>query len=325
MAELSTNTQAILLLTAPLITRADNNSADLFTPAEFRKLESLLTKLNLQPADLMNLDASKLSAETTIDLDRIKRLLDRGFQLSQAVEDWEARALWIVSTADDAYPTKLKERLGNQTPSLLYGCGSIDLLELGGLAVVGSRDVDRWLIQYTETIGTLAAQSDSPIVSGGARGIDQASMRGALENGGRAIGVLPDTLQRAAMNREHRDLLIDRRLVLISPFDPLAGFNVGHAMQRNKLIYALSDCALVVNSDLEKGGTWAGAVEQLEKLHLVPVYVRSTGEIGEGLEALLRKGAMSWPNPTTREEFQNILESKPVASNTNYSAQLSLL
>ena len=96
-------------------------------------------------------------------------------------------------------------------------------------------------------------------------------------------------------------------------------------MQRNKLIYALSDGALVVNSDLEKGGTWAGAVEQLDKMHLVPVYVRSTGEIGEGLEALLRKGAISWPNPTTREEFQDVFESNPVASDNNYSAQLSLL
>src|SRR5260370_3099961 len=46
-------------------------------------------------------------------------------------------------------------------------------------------------------------------------------------------------------------------------------------MRRNKLIYALADAALVVNSDYEKGGTWAGAVEQLEKLHLVPMYVRT--------------------------------------------------
>ena len=56
-------------------------------------------------------------------------------------------------------------------------------------------------------------------------------------------------------------------------------------MQRNKLIYALADAALVVSSDYEKGGTWAGAVEQLEKLQFVPVYIRSNGEIGKGLEA----------------------------------------
>ena len=37
------------------------------------------------------------------------------------------------------------------------------------------------------------------------------------------------------MNREHRKLLLDGRLLLISPYDPSAGFNVGNAMQRNKV------------------------------------------------------------------------------------------
>ena len=133
-----------------------------------------------------------------------------------------------------------------------------------------------------------------------------------------------DSLERAALNREHRDLLIDSRLVLLSPYDPSAGFNVGHAMQRNKLIYALSDAALVVNSDYEKGGTWAGAVEQLEKLHFVPIYVRSEGDLGKGLEALQRKGALLWPNPSTSQDFAELLSSRG-AEATSASQQLSFL
>jgi DNA processing protein len=82
--------------------------------------------------------------------------------------------------------------------------------------------------------------------------------------------VLADSLEKTTMNREHRNLLLDGQLVLISPYDPSAGFNVGNAMQRNKLIYALADASLVVSSDLNKGGTWAGAVEQLDKLKFVP-------------------------------------------------------
>ena len=96
---------------------------------------------------------------------------------------------------------------------------------------------------------------------------------------------------------------MDGRLVLISPYDPAAGFNVGHAMQRNKLIYALADAALVVSSDFQNGGTWAGAVEQLEKFRFVPVYVRSAGESGKGLEGLVRLGAERWPEPDAPEAF----------------------
>jgi hypothetical protein len=49
-------------------------------------------------------------------------------------------------------------------------------------------------------------------------------------------------------------------------------------MQRNKLIYALADAALVVNSDFEKGGTWAGAIEQLERLHLIQARTLPRGD-----------------------------------------------
>ncbi|MBN0182436.1 DNA-processing protein DprA, partial [Pseudomonas aeruginosa] len=105
-------------------------------------------------------------------------------------------------------------------------------------------------------------------------------------------GVLADSLEKTTMNREHRNLLLDGQLVLISPYDPSAGFNVGNAMQRNKLIYALADASLVVSSDLNKGGTWAGAIEQLDKLKFVPVFVRSTGESSAGLDALRKKGAL---------------------------------
>ena len=132
-------------------------------------------------------------------------------------------------------------------------------------------------------------------------------MRGAADSNGKVVGVLADSLERAAVNRENRELVLDSRLTLITVFDPSAGFNVGHAMQRNRLIYALSDAALVVNSDVGKGGTWAGAIEQLEKLHFVPVYVRSTGQASEGLKALQNKGASPWANPTTPEDLLDVL------------------
>jgi predicted Rossmann fold nucleotide-binding protein DprA/Smf involved in DNA uptake len=302
---LSYNTQAILLLTAPLIAGRGEPSGDLLAPAEYKRMARFLREEQLQPADLVAPGSQELVSKCQQlidgDSDRLNRLLARGFLLSQAIERWQTRAIWVVSRADAEYPRRLKTRLKEDAPPILYGCGEAAILDSSGLAVVGSRHVDDALVAYTESIGRLAAKAQRVIVSGGARGIDQAAMRGALEAGGEAAGVLADSLERAALNREHRNFLMDGQLVLISTYDPLAGFNVGHAMQRNKLIYALADAALIVNSDYEKGGTWAGAVEQLEKLRLVPVYVRSNGQTGKGLEALRRKGALLWPNPETPE------------------------
>ena len=128
-------------------------------------------------------------------------------------------------------------------------------------------------------------------------------MHGALVAGGEVAGVMADSLEPAALSRDNRESLMEGRLILISPYDPAAGFNVGHAMQRNKLIYALADAALVVTSDFEKGGTWAGAIEQLDRLHFVPVFVRNGANAGKGNSALLNRGGKPWPNPQSGSEL----------------------
>lgn len=305
---LSHNTQAILLLTAPLIAGRGAVSSDLLSPGEYKRLARHLREIQRQPSDLLSPEAAEIlrACQPVIEASRLQKLLERGFLLSQVIERWQSRAIWVVSRADAEYPRRLKTRLRDDAPPVLYGCGDKTLLETGGLAVVGSRNADDTLIDYTMSIGQLAARAGRTIVSGGAKGIDQAAMRGALQAGGKACGVLADSLETTTMNREHRNLLLDGQLVLISPYDPNAGFNVGNAMQRNKLIYALADTSLVVSSDLKKGGTWAGAVEQLDKLRFVPIFIRSTGEPSAGLDGLRQKGALPWPNPHDVDSFENV-------------------
>lgn len=300
MAEaLSANTRAILLLTAPLITGRRGTVSDVLTPAEYGKLARRLVELGATPADLATHEAGRLLADCkgVIDPARLEHLLARGFLLSQAIERWHARAIWVVSRADPAYPQRLKARLREDSPAVIYGCGNREILASGSLAVVGSRNADDALIEYTREVGRLAASAGRTVVSGGARGIDQAAMHGALRAGGRVAGVLADSLEKAAMQREYRNRVMNDQLVLISPYDPGAAFNIGHAMQRNKLIYALADAALVVSAERKKGGTWAGAIEQLEKLRFVPVFVRTGGASSSGLDALVTKGALPWPEP----------------------------
>jgi DNA processing protein len=313
-AALSPNTQAILLLTAPLLIGREKPSEDLLLPGEYKRLAKHLREIQHQPAELLSPDAPGLlrACHTVIDESRLKRLLARGFLLSQAVERWQTRAIWVASRADSHYPQRLKARLRENAPAVLYGCGDVSLLDTGGLAVVGSRHVEDALLEYTTDVARLAAKSGKTLISGDAKGIDQAAMRGAIEAGGHVCGVLADSLEKKAMSREYRSLLLDGRLALISPYDPNAGFNIGHAMQRNKVIYTLADAALVVNADLEKGGTWSGAVEQLDKLHLVPVYVRSTGAPSVGLSALRSKGASDWPNPQDTAAFLDTLATPPI-------------
>ena len=298
------------MLTAPLIAGRGDLSPDLLSPGEYKQLARHLRDMQRQPADLLSPDGADLllSCAPMVEKGRLRRLLGRGFLLSQALERWQTRAIWVMSRADINYPRRLKVRLREDAPPVMYGCGGSSLLEMGGLAVVGSRNAGDELIDYAMNVGRLAATAGKAVVSGAARGIDQASMLGALDEGGNAIGVLADSLEKAAMSRDNRNRLIDGQLVLVSPYDPSAGFDVGNAMQRNKLIYALADAALVVSTDLDKGGTWAGATEQLDRLRMVPIYVRSTPENSAGIDALLRKGAIAWPDPQDAQAFNAVFE-----------------
>src|SRR5690606_34329385 len=124
------------------------------------------------------------------------------------------------------------------------------------------------------------------IVSGAARGIDEAAMRGALAHKGRVIGVMADSLMRTASSKKYRDAIMRKDMVLISAVHPEAAFNAGNAMARNKYVYALSKAAVIVCSDKGKGGTWAGATEGLQH-KWVPIWVKQDEPIPSGNRALL--------------------------------------
>jgi predicted Rossmann fold nucleotide-binding protein DprA/Smf involved in DNA uptake len=61
-------------------------------------------------------------------------------------------------------------------------------------------------------------------------------------------------------------------------------------MGRNKLIYGLSDVTLVVASDHDSGGTWAGATEALRK-RFGAVAVWDGPGAGPGNQPLIERGA----------------------------------
>lgn len=309
---LSINTQAILLLTAPLVLGRDGSARECLSLREYNQLARALRERQRQPADFLGREASDLLTELNsqgFDGARLERLLGRGFLLSQAIDRWRIRSIWVMSRADAGYPRRWKSRLREDAPPVVYGCGDVSNCGRGGLAVVGSRNADDEQRQFSQSVGRLAAAAGCTIVSGGARGVDSTAVDGALAGGGVAVSVLADGLERAVLKADRREHLSGGRLTLVSPFEPSASFNVGHAMQRNKLVYALADLALVVTSDIEKGGTWAGAIEQLERLHLVPVFVRSGVAVEGGNLALLKRGGRPWPNPDRAETLSALIQS----------------
>jgi predicted Rossmann fold nucleotide-binding protein DprA/Smf involved in DNA uptake len=224
----------------------------------------------------------------------VEELLDRGGALGIMAERWTSRGLWVLGRGDDEYPIRFMSYLGQVAPPLLFGSGNPKLLQAGGLAMVGSRDASEEDIEFARSVAAACASQGLAVISGGARGVDLESMAAAFENGGSAVGVLSDSLSRATVSARYREGLISGRVCLVSPFDPDARWFAFSAMERNKLIYALGDAALVVSSAAGSGGTWAGAVEALDA-RKVTVYVKDHGSVPEGNRRLLARGALPFP------------------------------
>lgn len=287
------DTQAILLLCGSL-GRPRASEAPL-TLSEYNQVAQWLQQQQLRPADLLA-PAGLLQVQTAdppLPLgERIASLIARGTALALAVEHWTNQGLWVVGRSDPSYPQLLRARLGRQAPPILYGVGEHSLLEYGGLAVVGARDADEAALTFTRTVAHACALQGVAVVSGGARGVDSAAMQAALDGAGNVLGVLADSLARTAVAGKYRAALRTGRLVLVSPYDPEAGFNTGNAMNRNKAIYALSDFALVVCSNLEQGGTWHGAIENLRRAW-VPLFVRTAVPQSPGNQRLIELGGLT--------------------------------
>lgn len=310
--ELTDDTKTVLLLCGHFGAR------DVLSPLDLRDYNVLAEWLRgqqLRPADLLkNKTVERLESQATgLDVPRIRQLLQRGAALALSVEKWLNKGVWVLSRGDDAYPQQLRQRLGRAAPALFFGVGDCGQLASGGLAIVGSREADARAEAYTAEVARRCAAEGISIVSGGARGIDQQAVFSALNAGGRAVVVLADSLLKCALSGKYRDALREERVVIISPYNPDAGFNVGNAMSRNKLIYALADHALVVSTSLRSGGTWAGAQEELTRKNGVTVFVRTEDFPPPGNSELLKFGARPFPQRPWTESFRNLLRAEFVA------------
>lgn len=288
---LSNNAQATLLLTS-YFSKASKESIKPLSNSEWGRFALWLKENGLKPEDFLKENTEQLLSswiDKKITIDRLLSLLGRGHSLALATDKWSRAGIWILTRSDPEYPWRLKKRLQKNSPPVLFGCGNKELLSLGGISVVGSRNAPAQDLLFTEQFGAKAASNNINIVSGASRGVDEAAMLGAMNAGGNVVGVLSEDLLRTATSRKWRDGLMQGNAVLLSPFYPEAGFSAGNAMGRNKYIYCLSDASLVIHSGT-KGGTWSGARENIKK-RWVPLWIKPTKDLEAGNEALVTEGA----------------------------------
>ncbi|MFU8841200.1 MAG: DNA-processing protein DprA [Nitriliruptoraceae bacterium] len=218
-------------------------------------------------AALEELGGDLQAASTSEDLE-LRLLAARTAAAALHASELESQSITLLTPFHPRYPSRYLERLGTTAPPLLYVAGDPALLadpERDRLAVVGSRDATEVELDAARAAAETAADHGWDVVSGGAKGVDAVALNAAIAHGGTVIALLTDGVRRALRKGALRRLVSDGQAILAAPVHPDAGFTVGNAMARNRLIYALADLTYVAAVVEGEGGTWSGATEALRR------------------------------------------------------------
>lgn len=196
-----------------------------------------------------------------------------------------------VNRGDERYPSRLIAVLGNRAPDSLCLVGNLDLIYEHAVSFCGARNASEKGIEAAALCTRTAVKNQFVITSGNARGVDRATHREALISGGSTILILPEGVNHFRIAPELRDVWDWDRALVISQFRPDTVWKSYHAMDRNKVIMALS-CAMIVVEAWEKGGTRAAGEEALRLS--VPLFAIDYGfdeTVAPGNRVLINKGA----------------------------------
>ena len=154
---------------------------------------------------------------------------------------------------NDAYPRRLK--YFDQSPVMLYYKGSSNLNPQRTVGIVGTRKPTEYgMVQCEHIVKGLQAYGVS-VISGLAFGIDTISHRTSVETGQETIGVLGHGLDMVypANNRKLAAKMIDHG-GLLTEFISGSRPDRENFPMRNRIIAALSDAVIIVESAI-KGGS----------------------------------------------------------------------
>lgn len=192
---------------------------------------------------------------------------------------------------DEDYPSLLEDT-SNPPAVLFYKGESINYERTIG--IVGSRKATSYGIETARKMAEGLSKQDIAVISGGARGIDSASHRGALEGGGVTIAVAACGLDRVypPENKELFREIIKTGGAVVSEY-PLKTPPLGRQFPaRNRIIAGMSRGILVVEAGERSGSliTSDFALEEGRDVFSVPgsIWVPSS----RGTNQLIRSGAI---------------------------------
>lgn len=189
-------------------------------------------------------------------------------------------------------PIGIEELLGplndveqKNAPKQLFYAGDLSLIEAGPrVSIVGSRKASRHGLNNARGLAAWLVRHGAVVVSGLAEGIDAAAHSGAMDAGGKTIGVIGTPLDKSypARNRALQSRLMKEHLVL-SQFPTDSPVQPKNFPIRNRTMALITHATIIVEAADKSGSLHQG----WEALRLGrPLFVP---------ERLMNDPTLSWP------------------------------
>ncbi len=182
-----------------------------------------------------------------------------------------ANSIDLYYFRDAAFPQRMLDAI--DAPILLFGKGPVNLNAARLVSVVGTRHATQYGKAITDKIiGELAEMyPDVMIVSGLAYGIDVAAHQASLAHSVSTIAILGHGLN-TIYPATHRSVAVDmlrHNGALLSEYTSQDAIHRGNFLARNRIVAAISDCTLVVESAVKGGAMGCNALIRDNKASLV--------------------------------------------------------
>ncbi|MBQ1610508.1 MAG: DNA-processing protein DprA [Muribaculaceae bacterium] len=190
---------------------------------------------------------------------------------------------------DDDYPARLLQ--APDAPILLYSIGECNLNASRIVSVVGTRHATDYGRRFCNTLMSDLAQvlPDVVIVSGLAFGIDIAAHRASLKYGLHTVGVQARGLNKIYPSQHRNDAaaIVKQGGAIVSDYTSQDDVHKGNFVARNRIIAALSDCTVVVESANKGGALITANIAASYNRDVLAVPGRITDEYSKGCNRLI--------------------------------------
>ncbi|MCL2364486.1 MAG: DNA-processing protein DprA [Defluviitaleaceae bacterium] len=210
--------------------------------------------------------------------------------IEATLRDLDAQGIRYISRNHEKFPLLLAAI--PDPPIGVFYLGELPTDDLHKVSIIGSRKCSEYGRKTAQMLATPLARRGIVIVSGMARGVDQAAHRGALEGGGKTIAVLGCGVDICYPAEAHviRKEIIANGCVL-SEYPPGTAPQKHHFPARNRIISGLSHVVVVAEAGRKSGTliTVDTAQDQGREVLAVPGNISS--KLSEGTNRLIRDGA----------------------------------